>query len=175
LPVAFCPNLRIFSCPWATSIQAVHDHCHHLKTKENFMGTAATTAATSSRAFLAIFWAGLACGVLDISQAFLAWGLLSGSRPSRVLQSVASGLLGPESFKGGMATASLGAALHFFIAFTAAAVFYLASRKLSFLVQRPVLWGMIYGELVFLFMNYIVIPLSAIHRVPALKGNLGLS
>jgi len=138
------------------------------------MGTAVTTVATSSRALLAIFWAGLACGVLDISQAFLASWLLRGSRPSRVLQSVASGLLGPESFKGGAATATLGAVLHFFIAFTAAAVFYLASRQLSFLIQRPVLWGMIYGELVFLFMNYIVIPLSAIHRVPALQGNLGL-
>jgi hypothetical protein len=142
--------------------------------KGEFMGTAATTAATSSRAFLAIFWAGLVCGVLDISQAFLASWLLRGSRPSRVLQSVASGLLGPDSFKGGAASATLGALLHFFIAFTVAAVFYLASRKLTFLIQRPVFWGMIYGELVFLFMNYIVIPLSAIHRVPPLKGNLGL-
>lgn len=138
------------------------------------MGTAATAAATSSRALLAIFWAGLACGVLDIGQAFLASWHFRGAMPSRVLQSVASGMLGPKAFQGGTATAVLGATLHFFIAFSVATVFYLASRKFSFLIQRPVLWGLIYGEVVFLFMNYVVIPLSAIHRTPALKGNPGL-
>lgn len=138
------------------------------------MGTAATTAATSSRAFLAIFWAGLACGVLDISQAFLASWYFRGAKPSRVLQSVASGLLGPKSFQGGIPTAALGMFLHFLIAFTAAVVFYVASCKLAFLIQRPVLSGLVYGELVFLFMNYVVIPLSAIHRVPVLRGNPAL-
>jgi hypothetical protein len=123
-------------------------------------------SATVSRAFLAIFWGGLACGVLDITQAFIAGGL-RGSSPVRILQSVASGLLGSKSFKGGIATAILGAGIHFLIAFTGATVFYLASRKLLFLVQRPILWGMIYGEVVFLFMYFVVIPLSAIHRFPA--------
>ena len=117
------------------------------------------------RAFLAIFWGGLACGVLDISQAFIAWGL-RGVKPVRILQSVASGLIGPRSFQGGVSTALLGAGLHFFIAFVAAAVYYAASRKLTFLVEHFVLWGLIYGEAVFLFMNFVVLPLSAIHRVP---------
>jgi hypothetical protein len=131
------------------------------------MGTAAAAATNSSRAFLAIFWGGLACGVFDITQAFVAWGVQSGIRPVQILQNIASGLLGPKSFKGGMASASLGAVLHFFIAFSAAAVFYLASRKLSFLVQHPVISGLIYGELVWVFMNFVVVPLSAIHRTPA--------
>jgi hypothetical protein len=138
------------------------------------METSAVAAATSSRALQAIFWGGFACGVLDISQAFVASWYFRGARPGRVLQSVASGLLGPKSFQGGIPAAALGMFLHFLIAFTAATVFYIASRELSFLIQRPVLWGLVYGELVFVFMYYVVIPLSAIHRVPTLKGNPSL-
>jgi hypothetical protein len=124
------------------------------------------TQATASNAFLAIFWGGLACGVLDITQAFIASWSFRGVPPTRVLQTVASGLVGPSAYKGATATAALGAFLHFFIAFSAAAVFYLASRKISFLIQMPVASGLIYGELVFLFMTFVVLPLSAIHRVP---------
>lgn len=123
------------------------------------------------KAFLAIFWGGLACGVLDITQACVAWGL-RGVRPVRVFQSVASGLLGPKSYQGGLSTAVLGAGLHFLIAFVAAAVYYLASRKLTFLTEHFVLWGLIYGEAVFLFMNFVVLPLSAIHRVPQFTAAL---
>jgi len=121
--------------------------------------------ATFSKAFLAILWGGLACGVLDITQAFVAWGL-QGVKPIRILQSVASGLLGSKAYKGGLETAALGAALHFFIALVAAAIYYLASRKFAFLTERAVLCGLLYGEAVFLFMNFVVLPLSAIHRSP---------
>src|SRR5262249_5941661 len=100
------------------------------------MGAAATTPAVRrSNAFPAIFWGGLACGTLDITQAVIAWGV-TGVRPVRILQSVASGVLGRQSFQGGAKTAVLGLGLHFLIAFTAAAVFYIASRKIKFLTQR---------------------------------------
>jgi hypothetical protein len=126
---------------------------------------AATLAVRKPNALAAIFWGGLACGILDITQAFIAWGL-RGLTPVQILQSVASGLLGRQSFQGGAKTAVLGAALHFLIAFTAAAVFYVASRKIRFLTQRPVVAGLLYGEIVYLVMNFIVVPLSAIHRFP---------
>jgi hypothetical protein len=119
----------------------------------------------SARAFPAIFWGGLLCGVLDISSAFVAYGF-RGVKPIRILQSVASGLLGPNAFKGGVETAALGAGLHFLVAFTAATVFYLASRKISWLTQRAVLSGFLYGEVVYMFMNFVVIPLSLTHRPP---------
>jgi|SRR5215831_1613421 len=134
------------------------------------MGGESTSMSPAStifpKAFLAIFWGGLACGILDISQACIAAWYFRGARPGRVFQSVASGLLGPKSFQGGSSTVLLGAGLHFFIAFVAAAVYYLASRKLTFLTTRFVLSGLLYGELVFIFMNFVVLPLSAIHRVP---------
>jgi len=123
------------------------------------------SSANFSKAFLAIFWGGLACGVLDITQAWVAWGI-RGVAPVRILQSIASGLLGPKAFQGGAGIAALGLFLHFFIAFTAAAIYYAASRNIAFMTQRAVLSGMLYGEMVFLFMNYVVLPLSAIHRFP---------
>ncbi len=80
-----------------------------------------------------------------------------------MLQGIASGLLGARSFEGGMATAGLGLAIHFLIAFTAASVFYAASRKLTFLTQRPVISGLFYGVAVYLFMYWIVVPLAIVN------------
>jgi hypothetical protein len=125
-----------------------------------------SASLTSSNAFLAIFWGGLACGVFDITQAMVAFYLQSGVKPVSVLQSVASGLLGRASFQGGTKTAALGAFLHFFIAFSWAAIYYLASRRLLFMTEKPVIAGLIYGEFVWVIMTYVVLPLSAIHRWP---------
>jgi hypothetical protein len=125
-----------------------------------------SASTASSNAFLAIFWGGLACGVFDITQAMVAFNLQSGLKPMTVLQSVASGLLGRASFQGGAKTAALGAFLHFFIAFSWAVIYYLASRKITFLTDSPVIAGLLYGELVWLVMNLVVLPLSAIHRWP---------
>ncbi|HMH08495.1 MAG TPA: hypothetical protein VK579_17610, partial [Terriglobales bacterium] len=55
----------------------------------------------------------------------------------------------------------LGTALHFLIAFSAAAVYYGASRLLAFLTRRAVVWGFLYGIAVYMFMSWIVVPLSA--------------
>ena len=63
-----------------------------------------------------IFRAGLLCGILDISAAFLTWAP-KGVPPEMLLQAIASGLLGEKSFDGGWETAALGGALHFLIAF----------------------------------------------------------
>lgn len=114
-----------------------------------------------SNAFQAIFWGGLACGVLDISQAFLAWGLESGVKPVMILHHIASGVLGPKAYQGGATTAVLGAVLHFVIAFGDATVYYIASRWLTFMTSHAFVSGMLYGEAVFLFMHFVVVPLSA--------------
>ncbi len=123
-------------------------------------------AATKPRAVQAIVAAGLLCGVLDITAAFVTAWTRRGIRPIRILQGIASGLLGPRSFDGGMQTAALGLGLHFLIAFTAASVFYAASRKLSFMTQRPIISGILYGVAVYLFMYWLVMPLSNIRRGP---------
>ncbi len=100
-------------------------------------------------------------GVLDITAAVVTT-LLRGGRPLRMLQSIASGVLGPGSYQGGFKTAALGVFLHFVIAFGATVVFYVASRKLTFLVRQAIVSGLLYGIGVYFFMNLVVLPLSAV-------------
>ena len=108
-----------------------------------------------------IFWAGSVAGVLDITSAFILFGL-RGVSPGRILQGVASGLIGARAFRGGLGTEVLGGALHFLIAFSAAALYYAASRRIPFLNKRPVAAGLLYGPLIYAFMNGVVVPLSAV-------------
>jgi hypothetical protein len=123
-------------------------------------GLAASSAA-NPRPYLAIVVGGLIVGGLDLAYAIAVY---SPHHPIRVPQTVASGILGMKSYSGGLSTAALGVALHFVIAFGAATVYYLASRKLPFLISRAVLCGLIYGALVYLFMHTVVLPLSAVPK-----------
>ena len=113
----------------------------------------------------AILWGGLVAGVLDAIDGVVAFGL-KGLNPIHVLQYIASGLLGPSSFSGGLATAALGTVLHFVIAFVASAVYVFASRWLTALKTNPVLFGLLFGAAVYFFMNYLVLPLSSVAHSP---------
>lgn len=134
--------------------------------------TSSIIGPATSKSYRAILLGGLICGIMDITAAFIVYGLL-GSSPILILQSIASGLLGMDAYDGNFATAGLGAGLHFLIALTAAAIYHLASRKLQFLIQHPVSCGLLYGIAVYLFMNFIVLPLSAFpHKVTYSSGIL---
>jgi len=108
----------------------------------------------------AILLGGAVAGACDITYAIVYSYLRARVPPMTLLQYVASGLVGPEAFKGGAPMAALGLALHFFIAFTAAAVYVVAARSLPLLTERTILCGTIFGVLVFAFMNLVVVPLS---------------
>jgi len=103
----------------------------------------------------------LAVGVLDILDAFVFFGLRSGAQPIRILQSIASGVLGRDAYQGGIPAAMLGLFLHFVIAFGVVAVYLAATRLIPALNRRPVLSGLMYGVVVYAVMNLIVVPLSA--------------
>lgn len=125
--------------------------------------------------FKAIFWGGLIAGTLDIVAACLSAWFRAGVTATRVLQSVASGVLGAAAYSGGTKTAVLGLALHFLIATTWTVVFYFVSRKLRFLIEQPVVWGLIYGVVVYAVMNFVVLPLSQFppsRTPPTLTGRL---
>ena len=114
----------------------------------------------------AILIGGLIAGAFDITFAFIFYSL-RGSTPLRILQSIASGLLGASAFRGGMKTAILGFFLHFFIATSAATIFYLVSRKLKFMIEYAIICGILYGLCVYVVMNFVVLPLSAIPFKPS--------
>lgn len=122
-------------------------------------------ASQSGTALPAILWGGLICGVLDITAALVVYGFF-GAKPIPLLQGIAAGLLGPRSFSGGLATAALGLLCHFFIAFSAATVFFIVSRWLPFAVNHAIISGALYGVVVYFFMNRIVVPLSAARKFP---------
>lgn len=106
----------------------------------------------------------LLVGTLDISDAFIFYGL-RGISPTRILQGIASGVLGRAAFGMGHSSALLGLFFHFFIAFSATTVFLFASRKLP-LADHPWLYGALFGVALYVVMNYIVIPLSKIGPRP---------
>ena len=111
----------------------------------------------------ALLYGTVVVGILDLADAFVFFGL-RGARPIRILQSIASGLLGRAAFSGGPGTAVLVAALHFFIAFMVVATFFVVSRYVAILRRHPVWSGLMYGIVVYLVMNFVVLPFSAAAR-----------
>ena len=108
----------------------------------------------------ALLFGALTVGTLDLLDALIFF-TTRGAQPIRIVQAIASGLLGPAAFQGGLRTAILGICLHYFIAFSIVATFILASWRWPDLRLRPFLWGPVYGVGVYLVMNLIVVPLSA--------------
>ena len=108
----------------------------------------------------AVLVGGLVGGALDILFA-ISFAAYNGIPAMRLLQSVASGLLGRDAYSGGTPTAALGLTLHFAMAIAFAGAFVLASRRLPLLVRRPYLFGGLFGVGVFLFMRFVVLPWSA--------------
>ena len=120
------------------------------------IGDSKSAPSAKRNAVLAIAVGGLIAGTLDLTQACILFGW-------DIPLAIAGGLLGPQAFHGGAATYVLGVCLHFFIALSAATIYYAASRRLSFLKEHWPLCGLFYGIGLFLVMNLIVLPLSALH------------
>jgi hypothetical protein len=123
------------------------------------------------RAARTIAITGLIVGAMDITAATIQ-AISRGATATRLLQFVASGLIGQRAFQGGTGTAALGLGLHFLIAFTLVTVFYAASRNFVFLRRYAAVSGLVYGLIVFGVMNLIVLPLSAAKPRHSLSGDL---
>jgi hypothetical protein len=119
----------------------------------------------------ALIFGALTVGTLDILDA-IAFSAFRGVAPTRVLQSIAAGLLGRAAYAGGAWTALVGTALHYCIASVVVATYFLASRRLPSLTRHALLLGPLYGLLVWVVMNYVVIPLSAITMPPLTAARL---
>ena len=120
------------------------------------MGDSATSRSGKRNALLAIGVGGLIAGTLDLLQACILFGW-------DIPLVIAGGLLGRKAFDGGLGTYVLGVFLHFFIACSAATIYYAASRKLVFLKEHPLVCGLFFGGAVQEVMNLVVLPLSALH------------
>lgn len=125
----------------------------------------AISSARESGAAMAILMGGLACGAMDITAAFLVYGSY-GLKPVPLLQGIAAGLMGPRAQQGGWVTAALGLACHFIVAFWAASAFVVVSRWWGFLIEHYIISGILYGPVVYFFMQLVVVPLSAARKYP---------
>ena len=106
----------------------------------------------------AVLVGGGIAGTIDISYAIIA--NLAKVSPARVLQSVASGLLGSDAFDGGVATAALGLLLHFTMTCIMALIFIRAARNVAIVRNNLLLAGPAYGAAIYFVMRWIVVPLS---------------
>jgi hypothetical protein len=112
-----------------------------------------------------IFWIGLVAGTLDITEN-IVFNAFRGITPRRIFQYIASGLLGKHSFQMGWTSVGLGIAIHYAIALGWTAIFYIAATKVVALTRRPILSGLVYGVIVYLVMNFLVLPMTAVPPRP---------
>jgi hypothetical protein len=120
-----------------------------------------TTFATHNRSpWTTVLLGGLVMGTLDLLFACAFWGLLRNVAPERILQSIAAGVQGKAAFEGGSGSAMLGAACHYFIATMMVLAYFVASGRVSGLIEHPVRYGLVYGLVLYGAMTYVVVPLS---------------
>jgi uncharacterized membrane protein YagU involved in acid resistance len=112
---------------------------------------------------------GLLSGAIDLTYACTYHGIVSHVPPMRIFQSIGSGIFGKASFEMGATSATVGFIAHFVILIIAAGIFNFARRRFAYLRDHAYLSGMIFGVGIWLTMNYIVLPLSA---VPQFKSTL---
>ena len=113
----------------------------------------------------AILYATLVVGVLDATDGVVFLGL-HGRNPIQVLQYIASSLLGTRSFSDGLASAGLGLVLHFAVSLVVATIYILVSRRVAALRTQWVLLGLLFGAAVWVVMNLMVLPLTAVAPNP---------
>jgi len=105
----------------------------------------------------------LIAGTLDITDA-LVFSAFHHLTPARIFQYIASGLTGPWAFHAGMASIALGVVIHYAIALFWTLLYWAASARIAILIRQPVLCGLLYGGLVYVVMNFVVLPLSRVHH-----------
>jgi uncharacterized membrane protein YagU involved in acid resistance len=118
------------------------------------------STATINRSLTGVLLGGGTAATLDIIYAIVRNGGY-GKSPLWVLQSVASGWTGNDAFTSGIYGGILGLVSHYGVLLVAAAIYLVASRSFPILRSRAIACGALFGVLIYLFMNFVVLPLSA--------------
>lgn len=109
---------------------------------------------------VAVIIGGLLGGALDLLFA-VSFAASHGTAPTRVFQTIASGVLGDAALAGGQGVSALGVAFHFGLSVLWAAFFAAVAWWLPALTRRPLLVSIGFGLVVFFCMRLVVLPLSA--------------
>ena len=122
-----------------------------------------TSSNYSNPALRGILLGGFFAGLADFIYPTVKT-VMAGKSWMQPWKGVASGLLGQRARDGGLEMVVLGAALHWFICISAAALLYLIVSRVKWLPRQWIALGCIHGIAVLLTMNYVILPLSAIGR-----------
>jgi len=119
-----------------------------------------STASSSPGLAKAITLTGLLAGTLDITAAIVMYVTATGKSGLDVLRYVASGAFGSEAFTGGMPMALAGLIFHYIIAYSFTIIYFLLYKKIILVSKNTVINALVYGIVVWIIMNIIVLPLS---------------
>lgn len=117
--------------------------------------------------WLQVFLGGVLIAAGDAAFATTVWFSWDANGFTKVFQSIAVGVLGKASYDGGVPTALLGAALHLFMATTFVAIYTLVARRVPGLLRGIAAKGPLYGIVLYVGMNFVVMPLSRVGRSPS--------
>lgn len=132
------------------------------------MPTAYDEGASSIR-WSQVATGGLLVALGDAVFATSWWFSWSAAGIAQMFQSIAAGVLGRASFEGGTSSAALGAALHVVMATAFVAIYAVVARRRPRLLERPFAFGLPYGAVLYVVMNFVVMPLSRIGRSPSFE------
>jgi hypothetical protein len=116
-----------------------------------------------------VFLGGLVVAIGDIIFATTLWFSWTASGLVQVFQTIAVGVLGKASYEGGVPVALLGAGLHLFMATLFVVAYTLVGRRRPSLLRKPFVYGPLYGVLMYVIMNFVVMPLSRVDAHPTWK------
>jgi uncharacterized membrane protein YagU involved in acid resistance len=112
---------------------------------------------TATSGLRAILIGGLVAGTLDIGAA----ALINRVSPVLITHYIASGVLGKASFSLGASAAYLGLILQWAMSVVIATIYWWATARIPRLRERWWLGGALAGAVIFLVMNFFVMPFSA--------------
>ncbi|GAB3998070.1 hypothetical protein GCM10028807_44790 [Spirosoma daeguense] len=134
-------------------------------------------SSNRSKSLATVIRAGLIAGILDAIAAMVMLMVRGGKDPSAVWLYVASGVFGQDAFTSGASMVIWGLAFHFIIALAFAGFFFLIFPLIHQYISQPAVIGLLYGILIWLIMNRIVLPLSNVSpasQVDPIRVGIGM-
>jgi hypothetical protein len=120
-----------------------------------------------TRFWKAVLLTTLVAGTLDIIAAHVHQTFLRGEFPSKMFYVIAGGAIGLEkALSGGPVIFILGIFIHYFISFSFTLFFFLLLPVLSRNSQNKYVNGVLYAVFVWVTMNFIVLPMTALPDSP---------
>lgn len=125
--------------------------------RDSLQQSGARGARRLPAAAMAVICGGLIAGTVDIGSACL----INSRSPGVILQAIASGVFGAASFRDGLPAVYAGLGLQWAMSLLIAGIYVTVASRWAGLRRHSVTAGIAYGMVIYLVMNFVVVPLSA--------------